>query len=82
MHEKRINIQSIDPRPEPCPYFYDHIKGANRPKPRSFDQQFEDLITARVPEKVPLTTESQSCSPSQSPKPSPPPFKIPWIKRK
>ena len=73
MHEKRQNIQTIEPRPEPCPYWVDHVNGDNRPKPRSFDQQFEDLITARVPEREPSPsiTSSMSISPSESPSPIP-----------
>ena len=66
MHEKRQNIITIEPRPEPCPYFIDHINKNNRPAPRSFDQQFEDLITARVPERVPSPSISESVSPSPS----------------
>ena len=67
MHEKRINIQNIKPRPEPCPYYRNHINAANEPKPRSFDQQFEDLITARVPERVPSPSATSSWSESMSP---------------
>ena len=66
MHEKRQDIITIKPRPEPCPYFIDHINKDNRPAPRSFDQQFEDLITARVPERVPSPSISESVSPSPS----------------
>ena len=71
MHEKRVNIQSIDPRPEPCPYFCDSAKAGYRPKPRSYDQQFLDLVQARVPEREPSPSESDSWSLSESPSVSP-----------
>jgi len=72
MHPKAFEIQQIKPRPEPCPHFIESYNSDKLlSKPRTFDEQFTDLMEMRVPQRVPSPSESFSMSDSPSLSPSP-----------